>query len=130
MTQAPPPGPPPHDPRYPYAYGAAPPQNHPQAVPSLILGILSIVLCGIFTGIPAMIMGRRALREIRASRGAMGGEGLAQGGFWTGLIGTVWTALVTVFVLAVFAFGGVVSSSFDQTCHTVSSQHPHRDRPC
>ena len=130
MTQAPPPGPPPLDPRYPYAYGAAPPQNHPQAVPSLILGILSIVLCGIFTGIPAMVIGRRALRDIRASHGAIGGEGLAQGGFWTGLIGTVWTALVAVFVLAVFAFGGVVSSSFDQTCHTVSSQHPHRDRPC
>ena len=77
-----------------------------------------------------MVMGRRALRDIRASRGVIGGEGLAQGGFWTGLIGTVWTALVTVFVLVVFAFGGVVSSSFDQTCHTVGSQHPHRDRPC
>ena len=77
-----------------------------------------------------MVMGRRALREIRGSRGTIGGEGLAQGGFWTGLIGTVWMALVTVFVLAVFAFGGAMSSSFDQTSHTVSSQHPHRDRPC
>ena len=75
-----------------------------------------------------MVMGRRALRDIRASRGVIGGEGLAQGGFWTGLIGTVWTALVTVFVLVVFAWRRV--ELLRPTCHTVGSQHPHRDRPC
>jgi hypothetical protein len=116
--------------QYPYAYGATPPPTHPRAVPSLVLGILSLLLCGLFTGIPAMVLGRRAIREIRASGGTVGGEGLAQGGFWTGLVGTVWTGLVTLFVIAVFAFGGAVSSSFDQSCHTVSSRHPHHEHAC
>jgi hypothetical protein len=93
-----------------------PARQHPSAVPALVLGILSLVLCGLVTGIPAMIMGRRAIREIRASHGAVGGEGVAQGGFWTGLIGTVWTGAVTLFVILVFALGGVVQNAFEQTC--------------
>jgi Domain of unknown function (DUF4190) len=131
MTQQPPTPPPPgpgQDPRYPFAYDAAPAPNHPRAVPALVLGILSIVLCGLFTGIPAMIMGRSALRDIRASQGKVGGEGLAQGGFWTGLIGTVWTGLVTVFVLGVFAFGSVVHQQFQENCEQVlrSGHHHHQ----
>jgi hypothetical protein len=115
--------------QYPYAYGQSPPRNHPQAVPSLVLGILSIVLCGLFTGIPAMVLGRRALREIRGSHGTLGGEGMAQGGFWTGLIGTAWTALVTLFVLAVFAFGGAVHQQFHESCERiVGPGHHHQVR--
>jgi hypothetical protein len=128
MTQQPPQPPPgPYqDPRYPYAY-AAPPPNHPTAVPSLVLGILSLVFCGLFTGIPAMILGRRAIKEIRASNGTVGGEGTAQGGFWTGLIGTIWTGLATVLVLGVFAVGGVVHQQFKESCdHVVRSGHHHR----
>jgi ABC-type Fe3+ transport system permease subunit len=117
MTQPPTP-----EQQYPYAYGVARPPNHPRAVPSLVLGILSLVLCGFFTGIPAMVMGRQALREIRASGGALGGEGMAKGGFWTGLVSTVWTGLVTAFVVVVFVFGAVLSDAFDTTCSSVNGQ--------
>ena len=41
------------------AYGPPPP-NHPQAVTILVLGILSLVLCG-FLGIPAWVMGSAVL---------------------------------------------------------------------
>jgi hypothetical protein len=108
---------PPYSPQQPYGAYPPPPQNHPKAVPALVLGILSIVLCGLLTGIPAMIMGRGATREIRAQRGRFGGEGMAQAGFWTGLIGTVLSG----FVIVVFVFGAVVAGAFDSTCTTVDN---------
>jgi hypothetical protein len=37
-------------------YGGMPPANHPRAVLTLVLGILSIPCCGLFTGIPAIIL--------------------------------------------------------------------------
>jgi hypothetical protein len=116
------PGPPP------YVAYQPPPPNHGSAVTALVLGILSIVLCGFFTGIPAMVIGRRVVREVRASGGRIGGEGLGQAGFWTGLIGTLLSCLSGLLVVAVFAFGGVVSSTGDSTCH-VTSQNGH-SRPC
>jgi hypothetical protein len=120
MSQPQQPQQPPYPPQQPYGGYAAPRPHHPSAVPALVLGILSLVLCGFFTGIPAMVMGRRAVREIRGGA-QYGGEGMAQAGFWTGLIGTALTALAALLVLGVFAFGGVVSGSFQQTCSTVGS---------
>jgi hypothetical protein len=117
-------------PAYPHPYAVTPPPTHPRAVPSLVLGILSLVLCGFFTGIPAMVLGRRVIRDVGASGGTVGGEGLAQGGFWTGLVGTAWAVLVTLVAVSVFDLGAIASTSVEQTCHTVSSHHPHRDRPC
>ena len=107
MSQAPPP--------YQQPYGPRP--NHPRAVPALVCGILSIVFCGLFTGIPAMVMGRTAIREIRSQPGRYGGDGLAQGGFWTGLVGTAISGLV----IFVFILGGVLASAFDDSCTTVGS---------
>jgi Domain of unknown function (DUF4190) len=95
--------------------------NHKDAVTSLVLGILSLVLCGFVTGIPAMILGRRAKREIQASGGALGGEGLATAGFVTGLVSTVIAGAAFVLVVGVFIFGGAVSSTFEQTCTSVGS---------
>lgn len=120
MSQQPP-SQPPYQP--PQGYGGYPPpvQNHPNATQSLVLGIVSLVLCGFFTGIPAMVLGRRAIREIRADRSRYGGEGMAQAGFWTGLIGTAWAGLAALLVVGVFIFGGVLHSAFEQTCSTVNS---------
>jgi hypothetical protein len=50
----------------------------------------------------------------------MGGRGTATAGFVTGLIGTAWSAFVTVLVVGIFAFGGAVSSSFD-SCSTITT---------
>jgi hypothetical protein len=111
-------------------YYAAPPPNHGSAVTALVLGILSVVLCGLFTGIPAMVMGRRVTREVRASGGALGGEGLGQAAFWTGLIGTFLSCFSGLLVVGVFAFGGTVSSSFEQTCTTVSTNGQGSSSSC
>ena len=46
----------------------------------LVLGILSLVMCGFFTGIPAWIMGRNDLRKIKAGLMEPEGEGSTKGG--------------------------------------------------
>jgi hypothetical protein len=112
----------------PYAAYPPPPPQHRSAVTALVLGILSIVLCGFFTGIPAMVMGRRVVREVRESGGRIGGEGLGQAGFWTGLIGTVLSCASAFLVVGVFALGGVVSSTGDSTCEVITPNG--HSRPC
>jgi len=101
---------------------AAPPPTSSKATTSLVLGIVSIVLCGVFLGIPAMIVARQAKREIRESHGRVGGEGLATAGFVTGLIGTLWSGLAIALVVGVFAFGNVVESSFSDTCSSINCE--------
>jgi hypothetical protein len=91
-----------------------------RATTSLVLGVISLLMCGFFTGIPAMVLGRRAQHEIDAAHGRLSGRGVATAGFVTGLIGTAWSLLATLLVLGVFAFGGAVSSSFD-SCSTVTT---------
>jgi hypothetical protein len=90
-------GPPPPPP--PPSYGAPVPgaaANHPRATLILILGILSIPCCGIFTGIPAIILGNSAKKEIAASGGTIGGSGAVNAGYICGIIGTVLSVLFVV----------------------------------
>src|SRR5690349_11002089 len=93
------------------AYGPPPP-NHPRAVTILVLGILSLVLCG-FLGIPAWVMGNRVLREIDSSGGAIGGRGQVQAGRVCGIIATVLLVVSVVLLAGLFTLlvVGSVSSS-------------------
>jgi Domain of unknown function (DUF4190) len=98
-------------------YGGYPPPTPPVYTPppsapnssgataSLVLGIASLVLCGLFTGIPAIILGVKARRQVRESNGQVGGDGLALGGIITGVIGTLMWLLVYAFVVAVVWMG-------------------------
>ncbi|NYJ01013.1 hypothetical protein HNR19_001711 [Nocardioides thalensis] len=88
------------------AYGGAP-MEHPQGTTILILGILSIVCCGIFTGIPAIIMGRKASNDGQAYSNA----GVIKAGYICGIIGTVLSVLGIVFYIIMFAIAGSVSLS-------------------
>jgi len=76
-------------------YGA-PPANHKRAVLILVLGILSIPCCGLFTGIPAIFMGRRALGEIDGSGGTVGGRSLVLAGYICGIVGTALSVLFLI----------------------------------
>jgi hypothetical protein len=58
-----------------------------------VLGILSIPCCGLFTGIPAIILGRRALAEIDAAPGQYGGRGQVNAGYICGIVGTVLSVI-------------------------------------
>ena len=64
-----------------------------KAVASLVLGIMS-VFCSVLTGLPALIVGILALREIGRSRGRLGGNGLATAGVITACAGTLMSCVV------------------------------------
>ncbi len=90
-----------------YAAPAAPTgatqANAPGAVGSLVCGILAIVMLGILTGIPAVVMGGRAKRRIRESGGRLGGDGMATAGLVLGWVSIGLTLLVVLFYAAVIA---------------------------
>lgn len=113
-TPGPPPPPRPGPPGNPWAgyHPPAPVRNEGMATASLILGIVSFVMCGIATGIPAIITGHMALGRIRAS-GARGRE-LAIIGLCLGYVSSALTVLGIVAVIALGLFGTDFGSGFDE----------------
>jgi len=108
------------EPPPPPAYGAGQPSgaptSHPRGTTVLILGILSLICCGIFTGIPAIIMGRSALREIDAQPGAYSNRGTVNAGYICGLIGTVLSALGIILWIILLATGAATfEGSFESS---------------
>jgi Domain of unknown function (DUF4190)/zinc-ribbon domain len=84
---------PPQAQQYPGQY--QPQQTDGGAIASLILGIVSIVLClNIFTGIPAIITGHISYSKIKKSMGRLKGEGMALTGL---ILGYISLPLVLVF---------------------------------
>jgi hypothetical protein len=78
------------------AWGA-PPQNSNKAIASLVCGVL---LCfGLFTNIPAIILGHLALTDIKRSGGRMAGKGLAIAGLVTGYIGIALSTAYLIFIV-------------------------------
>lgn len=65
------------------------PQGNKKALWSMILGIVSIVCCGIFAGIPAIVLAVLAKREIGESRGTQTGSGQATAGLVLGIVAIV-----------------------------------------
>lgn len=86
-------------------YGA-PQQEHDKATLIMVLGILSIPCCGLFTGVPAIIMGRGALQAIDSSGGMLGGRGKVQAGYICGIIGTVLSVLGAIAQIIRLTSGG------------------------
>ena len=67
---------------------AAPEKASTKAVVSLVLGILSL-FCNVLAGLPALIVGILAMRDIGRSRERLGGRGLAIAGIVSACIGTM-----------------------------------------
>ncbi|MGY2875237.1 hypothetical protein ACVW00_002427 [Marmoricola sp. URHA0025 HA25] len=98
-------GPPPGYPPAPGGYYGQPmPRGNQKALWSMILGILSLICCGVITGVVAIVLSQQAKREIAASGGMQTGAGQAQAGFILGIIGIALT------VIGLIAFAG--SGSF------------------
>ncbi|MAN37480.1 MAG: hypothetical protein CMI21_07690 [Opitutae bacterium] len=70
----------------------------------LVLGILGLVCCGIFTAIPAWIMGSADLKEMDAGTMDPEGRGITNAGKICGMIGCILTIVVIVVQVA---FGGL-----------------------
>jgi len=85
-----------------------PPQDHPRATTSLVLGILGIVICGICAPF-AWKFGKQAVTEIDASGGRMGGRGQAQAGYILGIIGTILLILAIIFFVVLGITGSLAA---------------------
>ncbi len=96
---APPPPPPPGYGPGPGGPGVPPAGNNTKSVWALVLGILGLLCCGFFTGIPAIILGRQGQKEIDATGGAQSGRGMATAGFILGIIACVW-GVITIILYA------------------------------
>ena len=107
---APPPPPPP--PGYggpgPGGYGP-PPGNNSKSIWALVLGILGLLCCGFFTGIPAIILGKQAQNEIDGSGGQQTGRGMATAGFVLGIIACIWGVIsIILWATGALTFNGSV----------------------
>jgi hypothetical protein len=71
----------------------------------LILGVLSLVFCGIFTAIPAWIMGSNDLKAMAAGTMDPSGRSLTTAGKICGMISTILTILAVVVVIVLIALG-------------------------
>ena len=94
---------------------AVQPKTNTKALVSLILGVCSYILsAGILTGLPAVILGHMALREIERSEGKEEGRSLAIIGLVLGYIAIVATiigcAFVAIFILGIFGAVGAATS--------------------
>jgi len=71
----------------------------------LLLGILGLVPCGIFTAIPAWIMGRNDLKEMSAGTMDPNGRSLTNAGRICGMIVTIVSAIAVVICAVLIALG-------------------------
>lgn len=78
-----------------------PPKSSGLAVWSLVLGILSVTVCSLFSGVPAVICGHLASGRIKRSNGQLTGAGLALAGLITGYISIGLSLLLIPMMLAI-----------------------------
>jgi hypothetical protein len=83
-------------------YPMAPP-NEKNAVMALVFGILGLTTCGFLAPV-GWIMGAKSRKNIKASGGQLGGDGLALGGLICGIIGSVILALTLIYIVFVLVF--------------------------
>ncbi len=91
------------------------------AVWALVLGILSWVTCGIFTAIPAWIIGQNELSAIKRGESSPAGKTTAQVGMWLGISNIILTILAIIFTFLVLILGlglglGILTAIFENGC--------------
>jgi hypothetical protein len=82
-------------------------RNADGATASLVLGIISWVLCPVICSIPAIVLSRQARAAIDASPTPLAGKDNASAGFWLGVSSLVVYGLFIVYLIIAAA----VSSS-------------------
>lgn len=77
--------------------GVSPSFTSDSAKASLVLGLLSLV-CAVFAGLPAIVLGYRGLSEIKTSRGWIRGRAAARSGIVLGLLGSTVVTPILVWL--------------------------------
>ena len=81
-----------------------------RAIASLVLSIVSIFICGFFTSIPGMILGKMEMNAIRQGQAPTAGEGIAKAGFYIGLVVTILYGLGTLAYIFLIVLGLAAAS--------------------
>lgn len=94
-------------------YGAPPESASPMAITSLVLALVSFMMCGPFTAIPGAIIGKIELGKIERGESPMAGKTFAQIGFWINLGLSVLYLLgfCAYIAIIVFAIGASAATS-------------------
>lgn len=101
-------------------YQFVPPPTHGRGLASMILGIVSLVLCfgyglGLLGSPVAWWLGAKSLKEIDAAPGQYSGRGFAQTGQILGIVGTVLLGLFLLAVLVILVIVVVVNADSSAT---------------
>jgi Domain of unknown function (DUF4190)/zinc-ribbon domain len=82
-----------------------------RAIASLVLSLLAILMmCGPFTSVPGMILGKVEMNAIRQGQAPLAGEGIAKAGFYIGLVVTILYGLVVLGYIFFFIIGIAATS--------------------
>ncbi|MCU1498623.1 MAG: hypothetical protein JWM47_2576 [Acidimicrobiales bacterium] len=92
----------------PAGYGGS--REHPQGTTIMVLGILSLVVCGLL-GPFAWSMGNKAIREIDANPGAYTNRGSVSAGRICGMISSILMILGVVAFVLLIALGSSSSTT-------------------
>ena len=71
----------------------------------MVLGILSLVLCGIFTAVPAWVMGSKDMKAMAAGTMDPSGRALTNAGRICGMIYYILTVIAAATVIVLLALG-------------------------
>lgn len=103
---APPPPPPPQygappaPPGYaPPGYGYAPPRTEGNAIAALVLSIVALFICGIVSGIVALVLANNAKQKILGSGGRLTGLGLVTAARIIAIVAMVLNVIGLVFII-------------------------------
>ncbi len=101
-------------PQPPQGYNNPPAQgSSTNAILALIFGILSYIACGIFSAIPAWIIGKNEIAKINAGQSPESNRTMATIGMWLGIVGVILFAIgliILVILLALGVFAAATSS--------------------
>ncbi len=81
----------------------------------LVLGILSLVMCGLIAGIPAWIMGNNSLKDIDAGYADPNERGMVQAGRICGIISVALSVVGILIWMLIFVVFGAAAITGTQT---------------
>jgi len=107
------------EPQQPYSPVSQPPipprsasYSSTKTIVSLVLGILSLVCCGFFAGIPAIILGKSELKAIDAGQVHESNRMMAKVGMILGIVGTI-LYLLGLLIYALLIVLALTTGSFN-----------------
>ncbi|MGQ0630134.1 MAG: DUF4190 domain-containing protein [Sporichthyaceae bacterium] len=105
-------------PGYGPGWNPAPPRNSGQSIAVLVLGVASLTVFWGVAGIVALCLAPGAKREIAASQGRVGGEGMIRAGVicsWVSIVLTLLAIVAFVGLFTVFASEVTTNVEFTDT---------------